>query len=290
MSNLFYADYSGPVAVGSYTPRGRSVGGKSASSLVRQGRHPYVTEANLLLRENKEVINKRKAAAERAQKEYTNSLKKLIANFTEQKRKQIANKIAAGKQVNELKRMTSENGKAGKAREKATALRKLKNNLKANKNRISNNLHANYNAWARVWITKLFDLEFNKGYLPLGEREELKEAINKVKKGLADVIKHDKELKNLKKAAESAEWTAGWAANNAAEARRKAAEANAKVRRKAAEAALKRASPSIRLQENRRQINRMIAAARAANQASRTFRRQTHLFGPSNMRGRPKRA
>jgi hypothetical protein len=289
MSNSWNALYQGPLVVGSNSTQRPILGGRNQSVLLRQGTHPYATIESVASRKKRNEINKRKAAAERAQKEYTNSLKKLIANLTEQKRKQTANKIAAAKQANELKKATTANLRVAKQMEKAAALRKLKNNLKANRNRISNPLRANYNAWARVWIEKLFNLEFNKGYLPLGEREELKEAINKVKKGLADVIKHDKELKNLKKAAESAEWAAGWAANNAAEARHKAAEANAKARRKAAEAALKRASPSIRLQENRRQINRMIAAARAANQASRTFRRQTPLFGPSNMRGKPKR-
>lgn len=273
MSNLWHALYQGPIVVGSNSTRSPyKLGGANQSELLGQGRHPFETLESSASRENQKEINRRKAAAERAQKEYRNNIKKLINNLTEQKRKQTANKIAAAKQANELEKKASAKAREVKQREKAAALRKLKNNLRANRNRISINLRANYNAWASVWIKQLFNFEFNKDYLPPGEREELKEAINKVKKGLADVIKHDKELKNLKREA-----------NNAV--RR-----NAEARRKAAEAALKRASPAMRQQENRRQINRMIAAARAANQASRTFRRQTPLFGPSNMRGRPKRA
>lgn len=268
MSNSWNALYQGPLVVGSNSTQRPILGGRNQSVLLRQGTHPYATLESVASRKKQNEINRRKAAAERAQKEYRNSLKKLIANFTEQKRKQIASNITAKKRVNELKKMTSANWKAAKARDKAEALNKLKKNLKANRNLISNNLRANYNAWARVWIGQLFNYEFNKGYLSGANREELEESIKKVKKGLADVIAHDKQLKNLKKFENEAR-EAKKKANQAAAFQKSKKMANNlreetenKRRREAARRIIEKTINSIKSKQA--EVNKMVAANKSA--------------------------
>jgi chemotaxis protein histidine kinase CheA len=219
-------------------------------ALVSKSIHTATHSAKSALR-NATIVGQALLGVKSARTKYTESIleyeKQLKAIKENQKLQKRINTIVN----NVMRQLASENARKTHMANKASALRKLKNNLKATRNLLSPTHHTAYNKYARVLIKNIFDPLFNKWALAAGNRQAIESMEKSSKEAIAALINLNKKQKAAKAAEESSE--------EAMRIRAQKAERNRKVRAfRELQAKQAAANAAARL---RRQVDKMVEEA-----------------------------
>ena len=191
---------AGPVR---FPGRGRKLT-NPVKALVSKSIHAATHAAKSALR-NATIVGKALSGVENARTKHTKSLieyeKQLKAIKANQELQKRINTIVN----NAMRQLATEDARKKHAANKAAALRKLKNNLKMNRNLLSPTHHAEYNKYAKVLIKNIFDPLFNKWALGVGNRQAIESMEKSSKEAIAALVNLDKKQKAQAAAYEQSE-------------------------------------------------------------------------------------